>query len=475
MTAVERGHDDDIAFLPLHEVARRIKARELTSLAVTRLMLDRIARLNPVLNGYITVTAEAALAQAEGLDRLLEAGTCLGPLHGVPVAVKDNIATAGVRTTLASRLYADWVPAEDATVVQRLKQGGAVILGKANLYEFAFGGVHEDFGESRNPWDLSRSCSASSCGPACVVSAGLAYASLGTDTGGSIRLPAAACGLFGLKGTYGTVSRAGLAPAGYSLDHIGPLTRSVRDAALVQQVIAGFDGRDPASARRGADYTSVLDGGMQGLRIGVANGQAEERIDPEMRAAYEAALEVFRSGGAVLVEVDLPDHTLSRTIMWAVAASELAEAHHDDLRDRSGDFSPTVLSHIRQGAFLSATDYIRAQRLRRKIKDDYRAVMAQVDALIMPVVPFPAWTIGREEIEIEGVTEGLMACLTRYCPPFNITGQPAIAVPAGFSAAGLPLAFQIAGRWFDDGTILRLAQAYAGMTDWASRRPQFET
>jgi aspartyl-tRNA(Asn)/glutamyl-tRNA(Gln) amidotransferase subunit A len=457
VTAVAQIREEEVAFLPLHEVARRVRSRELSSLSVTRLLLDRIARLDPVLNGYITVMAEAALAQAEGLDRLLDAGTCLGPLHGVPVAVKDNIATAGVRTTLASRLYADWVPQEDATVVQRLKQGGAVILGKANLYEFAFGGVHEDFGESRNPWDLSRSCSASSCGPACVVAAGLAYASLGTDTGGSVRLPAAACGLFGLKGTYGTVSRAGLAPAGYSLDHIGPLTRNALDAALVQQVIAGFDKRDPASARRLVNYTDGLDKGIQGLRIGFPNAQADERIDPDMRAAYEHALDLLRSAGASVVAVDLPDHRISRTIMWAVASSELAEAHHADLRDRPQDFSPAVLSHIRQGAFLSATDYIRAQRLRRKITDDYRAVMATVDALVLPVVPFPAWTIG----------------LTRYCPPFNITGQPAIAVPAGFSSAGLPLAFQIAGRWFEDGTVLRVANTYAAMTDWASRRPIF--
>jgi aspartyl-tRNA(Asn)/glutamyl-tRNA(Gln) amidotransferase subunit A len=465
---------EDLAFLPLHEVARRIQARELTSLAVTRLILDRIARLDPGLNGYITVMAGAALAQAEGLDRLLEDGTCLGPLHGVPIAIKDNIATAGVRTTMASRIYADWVPEEDATVVRRLKQGGAVILGKANLYEFAFGGVHEDFGESRNPWDTSRSCSASSCGPGCVVAAGLAYASLGTDTGGSVRLPAAACGLFGLKGTYGTVSRVGLAAAGYSLDHIGPLTRTARDAALVQNAIAGFDPADPSSSRQAIDCTAGLDAGIRGLTIGVAAAQADERLDPEMRAAYEAALEVLRAQGAILTEVDLPEHGLSRTIMWAVAASELAEAHHDHLRDRPQDYSPAVLRHIRQGAFLSATDYVRAQRVRRKITAEYRAVMATVDVLVLPVVPYPAWPIGDEEVVIEGVAEGLMASLTRYCPAFNITGQPALSVPAGFSAGGLPLAFQIAGRWHEDAMVLRVAQAYEQVTDWSHRHPSLD-
>ena len=463
--------DEDIAFLPLSEVARLIREGTLTSVAVTRLMLDRIERLDPALNGYITVMAEAALAQAEGLDRLRDAGTSLGPLHGVPVAVKDNMATAGVRTTVGSRIYADWVPDEDATVVTRLRQGGAVILGKANLYEFAFGGVHEDFGESRNPWDRTRSCSASSCGPACVVAAGLAYASLGTDTGGSIRLPAAACGLYGLKGTYGSVSRAGLVPGGYSLDTIGPLTRSALDAGLVQQVIAGFDPRDPAMSRQVADCTSRIDAGIQGLTIGVPRPQADERMTPEMAQAYEAALGVLRAQGATLVTVDLPDHLLSRTIMWAVAASEIAEAHHDHLRDRPQDYSPAVLSHVRQGAFMSATDYIRAQRLRRKITQEYREVMTRVDALVMPVVPFPAWTIGDEQVSVDGVSEDLMGALTRYCPPFNITGQPAISVPSGFTSDGLPLAFQIAGRWHDEGMVLRVAQAYASATDWSRRRP----
>jgi aspartyl-tRNA(Asn)/glutamyl-tRNA(Gln) amidotransferase subunit A len=463
--------DEDVAFLPLFEVARLIREGMLTSVAVTRLMLDRIERLNPALNGYITVTGESALVQAEGLDRLREAGTCLGPLHGVPVAVKDNIATAGVRTTLASRIYADWVPDEDATVVERLKQGGAVILGKANLYEFAFGGVHEDFGESRNPWDQTRSCSASSCGPACVVAAGLAYASLGTDTGGSIRLPAAACGLFGLKGTYGSVSRAGLVPGGYSLDTIGPLTRSVLDAGLVQQVVAGFDARDPASSPRTSDCTAGLNAGIKGLTIGVPGPQADERLNPEMSEAFEAALVVLRAEGATLVTIDLPDHLLSRTIMWAVAASEMAEAHHATLRERPQDYSPTVLGHLRQGAFLSATDYIRAQRLRRKIVTEYQEVMTRVDAVVMPVVPFPAWTIGDDQVVVDGVPEDLMAALTRYCPPFNITGQPAISVPSGFTSGGLPLAFQIAGRWHDEAMVLRIAQAYASATDWSNRRP----
>jgi aspartyl-tRNA(Asn)/glutamyl-tRNA(Gln) amidotransferase subunit A len=444
-----------------------------TSAALTRLMLDRIARHNPALNCFITVTAESALQQAAAMHLLLQAGTDLGPLHGVPVAIKDNMATAGVRTTGASRILADWVPTEDATVVERMKQAGAVILGKANLYEFAYGGVHADYGETRNPWNPGRTCSASSSGSACAVAAGLAYASLGSDTGGSVRLPAAACGIVGHKPTYGLVSRAGVLPAGYSLDHVGPFARSVRDTALVLNAVAGPDARDPAGTRRpAADASADLDRGVGGLTIGVPHAQAGELIDAEMQAAYRAALAVLERAGARLIAVDLPDHLLSRTVMWAISASEMAEAHRETLRTRAQDYSPTVRGLIRQGAFLPAVEYVHAQRVRQKLMLDYQAVMRRVDVIAMPVVPFPAWPVGAEAVTVAGVTEGLMGCLTRYCPPFNITGQPAIAVPCGFDREGLPLGFQIAGRWHDEATVFRVAHAYEQATDWHRRRPK---
>lgn len=462
----------DLAFAPLADVVARISARQVTSAALTRLMLDRIARLNPVLNCYITVCAETAMRQAEALDRLLDAGTSLGPLHGVPVAIKDNMATAGIRTTAASRILADWVPDEDATVVTRLKQAGAVILGKTNLYEFAFGGVHEDYGETRNPWDQTRTCSASSSGPACAVAAGLAYASLGTDTGGSIRLPAAACGIIGLKPTYGLVSRAGVLPAGYSLDHVGPFARTVKDTALVLNAIAGPDARDAAGTRLPApDASTDLGRGTTGIKIGVPHTQESERIDHEMRDAYHAALAALERAGASMVEVELPDHLLSRTIMWAIAATELAESHRTWLATRAQDYSPVVRALVRQGAFLSGMDYVRAHRVRQKIIQDYAAVMKTVDVIAMPVVPFPAWPVAATEATIDGETEELMGALTRYCPPFNITGQPAVSVPCGFNRDGLPLAFQIAGRLHDDATALRVAQAYVKAAGGTARWP----
>jgi aspartyl-tRNA(Asn)/glutamyl-tRNA(Gln) amidotransferase subunit A len=465
--------DDDIAFAPLTEVARRIKAGEITSAGLTRRMLDRIDRLNPTLNCYITVCREQAIEQAESLDRMLAAGIDLGPLHGVPVAIKDNIATAGIRTTGGSRILKDWIPESDAPVVSRTRQAGAVILGKVTLYEFAYGGWHDDFGpETRNPWDLSRSCSASSSGPACVVAAGLAYASLGTDTGGSVRLPAAACNLVGLKPTYGLVSRAGVMSAGYSLDHVGPFGRTVADVAAYLQVVAGPEDRDPAGTRYPVpDYSVDLERGVKGMRIGVPLTQPSELIDREMGAAFEAAVAVLEREGARIVEIDVPDHLLSRTCMWAISASELAESHREWLQTRADDYSPTVRGLIKQGAFLPATEYIRAQRVRQKIILAYEAVMKQVELIAMPVVPFPAWTIGSQEITIGNSRENLMGCLTRYCPPFNITGMPAVSVPNGFSSSGLPLGFQIAGPLFDDARVLRAARAYERATDWHTRRP----
>jgi aspartyl-tRNA(Asn)/glutamyl-tRNA(Gln) amidotransferase subunit A len=464
--------DEVLPFVSLMEASKLVASRAVSSVELTTLLLARIEALNPEINAYITVTSESALAQARAMDGLLSAGVRLGPLHGVPIAVKDNIATAGVRTTGASPLYADWIPERDATVVARLRQAGAVLLGKLNMYELAFGGVHPDYGESRNPWNTNRACGASSSGPAAAVAAGLAYGSLGTDTGGSIRLPAAACGLVGLKPTYGVVSRAGVIPAGYSLDHVGPLTRTVRDAAVMLEALAGPDNRDRAGSQRPApDYLVGVEDGIEGLRVGVPRVQETELIDEEMRMACAEAVSVLEKAGARLIEIDLPDHLLSRSLMWAIAAAELAEAHRDRLRERTDAYSGRVRSAILQGAFLPATEYIHAQRVRQKLALDYAAAMERVDLIAMPVVPFAAWPIGADEVEIGAARENLMAGLTRYCPPFNITGQPAIALPAGFNRDGLPLSFQIAGRLHEDKLTLRAARAYERAAKWGERKP----
>lgn len=466
--------ESELAFLPLSEVAAMIAAGKVTSRTVTELMLSRIEKYDPRLNAYITVMKDSALAEADAMDLLRGQGTILGPLHGVPIAIKDNMETGGVVTTAASRLYRDHIPSRDATVVERLRRSGAVILGKLNMYELAFGGVHPDYGESRNPWNEERACGASSSGPAAAVAAGIAYGALGSDTGGSIRLPAAACGIVGLKATYGVISRAGVLPAGYSLDHVGPMTRTVRDTALMLQAMAGPDPRDPASSQRPApDYLAGIDLGIEGLRIGVPKKQPNEFIDAEMLAACENAYALLEKAGARLIEVEVPDHLMSRTLMWVIAGAELAESQRDLLRSRPEDYSQRVRSHITLGAFIPATEYVHAQRVRQKIAEAYAAVMQKVDLIAMPVVPFPAWEIGAEEVSFGGQREDLMPGLTRYCPPFNMTGQPAIALPAGFDAQGLPLSFQIGGRLHEDALVLRAAQAYEKLAPVFTAPPKY--
>jgi len=462
----------DLPYQSAAHVAAQIRDRKVSSAELTRLMLERIEELNPKLNAFITVLADQATAQAEAADRLLAAGTNLGPLHGVPIAVKDNVQSEGIRTTAASRILADWVPDKDATVLTRYKRGGAVVLGKLNMYEFAYGGVHEDYGECLNPWDLTRCCSASSSGPACAVAAGLAYGSIGSDTGGSVRLPAAACGIVGHKPTYGVVSRAGVLPGSYSLDHVGPFGRTVLDVALQMQVLAGYDEKDPASARETPpDFTAALESGLRGMVVGVPKRQASEIIDAEMLEAFEEALRVLEREGAVVTPIEVPDHLLSRTAMWGISAPEIAEAHRDWIRNRPMDYSPTVRNLVVNGEFLPATEYVHAHRVRQVIRNAYAEVMKKVDVIAMPVVPFPAWEVGAERVQIGPHDEALMPALTRYCPPFNMTGQPAVSVPCGFNRAGLPLAFQVAGSWHQDATVLRVARAYERVTDWHEKRP----
>jgi aspartyl-tRNA(Asn)/glutamyl-tRNA(Gln) amidotransferase subunit A len=469
---VEQALTRDLPLQSLTEISRLIKGKEISPVELTAAMLDRVDHLNSKLNCYITVLHDEAMRQAEALERLMLSGVWLGPMHGVPVALKDNIATSEVRTTAGSRILADWIPHTDATVAARLKAGGAILLGKLSMYEFAFGGWHPDYGETHNPWDISRCCAASSSGSACAVAASLAFGSMGTDTGGSVRIPAAVCGIYGFKPTYGLVSRAGVVPGSYNLDHVGPLGRTVRDVAVQLGVVAGFDDRDPASVYAPVtDYQGTLELGAKGVQIGVPKPQEGEIIDPEMRAAVEGALRTLEDEGAVLVEVELPNHLDARTVMWAISAAEVAEYHRPYVRTRRHEYSDDVGRRILVGEFLPATEYVHAQRVRQKIRAEYERVMAQVDVIALPIVPLPAWKIGEEIVKIDTLEENVMAAMTRYAPPSNLTGQPALTVPCGFNRLGLPLAFQIVGRLLDDAKVLRVGRAYERVTDWHRRRP----
>ncbi|MDR7482446.1 MAG: amidase [Armatimonadota bacterium] len=463
---------DDLCTRPLTEVAELVRRREVSPTEVTGALLDRVARLGPTLNCYISVLGELAWQRAREAEELLARGTYLGPLHGIPLSLKDNIATAGVRTTAGSPILADWVPQTSATVADRLAAAGGVLLAKANLYEFAYGAPHPAYGPTRNPWNRDRTCGGSSSGSAAAVAAGLCYGSLGTDTGGSVRIPAAFCGVVGLKPTYGRVSRAGVVPVGYNLDHVGPIARTVRDAAVLLGVIAGPDPADPTAVTLPVpDYAADLDEGVRGLRVGILRPQSSERIEPEVRAIVGRAYGVIEREGATLSEVALPDLAQARTVMWTISAAEAAEYHRPYLRTRASDYHPVVRSLLETGEFILAADYVRAQRVRQRMALDVRSAMAGVDAVVLPALPVPAYPIGQRTMRVGGEEEDVLSIITRYTALFNLTGHPAIVLPCGFTSEGLPVGVQIVGHPFQEARLLRIAYAYEQAAGLHLRRP----
>lgn len=463
---------DDLCCRPLTEAAELVRRREVSPVEVTDAVLDRIERIGPSLNCYITVLADQARRRARELEELLAAGTYLGPLHGIPLSLKDNIATAGVRTTAGSPILADWVPETSATVADRLAAAGTVVVAKANLYEFAYGAPHPTYGPTRNPWIPGRTCGGSSSGSAAGVSAGLCYGSFGTDTGGSVRIPAGFCGIVGLKPTYGRVSRAGVIPVSYTLDHVGPLTRTVRDAAVLLKAIAGPDPADPTAVNRPVpDYAADLDRGVRGLRVGIPRPQPSELIDPEVRAIVGRAYRVIEREGAGLSEVSLPDLVQARTVMWTISAAEAVEYHRPYLRTRASDYHPVVRSLLETGEFIPAADYVHAQRVRQRMVQDLRSAMTGVDALILPALPVSAYPIGQRTITVGGPEEDVLAAITAYTSLFNVTGHPAIVLPCGFTSEGLPVGLQMVGHPFEEARLLLLAHAYEQAAGLSPRQP----
>jgi len=439
------------------ELASRLRRKEVSPLELTRACLDRIGRLNSALNAFITVTAESALAEAQAAEIEISRGEWRGPLHGIPIALKDLIDTAGTRTTAASALYQNRVPTEDAEVVRRLRQAGAVILGKNNLHEFAYGGssLVSFFGDVRNPRNGAHIAGGSSGGSASAVAAGLCYAAIGTDTAGSIREPAALCGCVGLKPTYGRVSTRGVLPLSWSLDHVGPLTATVGDAAVVLQAIAGYDAREVNSADVPAvDYLSALGEGTKTLRVGIPRAYFYDELDDEVRAAVADALRVIKTLVAETREVE-PEIPTDRVVQNA----ESYAVHADHIARTPELYQAETLRRIRFGQNISATEYIRwRQELdhERRLAHDF---FAEVDLLITPTTPIPAPAIADLRKDPEALRPAELALL-RNTRPFNVWGLPAISVPCGFTKGGLPIGLQIAGpRWRED-LVLRLAHAY---------------
>ncbi len=460
--------------LTLEELSSLLRDKRVSPVEVTQAYLERIDALDETLNAYITVMREQALADARHCEDEILRGDYRGPLHGVPVALKDLYDTAGVRTTAASKIYAHRVPDEDATSVARLRAAGAVIIGKTNLHEFAYGVTTDSsyFGPTQNPWNLERVAGGSSGGSGAAVAAGLCAAATGSDTGGSIRIPAALCGIIGLKPTYGRISCQGLLPLSWTLDHPGPMTRSVYGAAVMLAAMAGYDPRDPASADVPVpDYTAGLRDGVADLRIGVDPQWALSGIHQEVRVAFQKALAMLDGLGAEIVEVSVPGVIEGMEAALVILMAEATGIHTEFLRSRPDDYQPDVRARLEKGFVIKGTDYGRARRSGELLRRDLATLFQRVDLLATPMCGIPAPRLGQREAIIDGEAVPVMLPLTRYTRAFNLTGLPAISVPCGFSSEGLPIGLQLVGRAWDEATALRAAYAYEMATEWAQRGP----
>ena len=456
-------------WLTAAEIGSAYAAGKLAPVELVNALLARIEKLDSRINAFIDVGAERALEDARNAEKEIRAGHIRGPLHGVPIGLKDIFDVAGLRTTCHSKIRRDHIARADAAVVSRLRAAGAVLLGKLALHEFAFGGPAFDlpFPPARNPWNVAHHPGGSSSGSGAAVASGMVPVALGTDTGGSVRNPAGACGLVGLKPTYGLVSRRGVFPLSYTMDHVGPLTRTVRDTALLLDTIAGYDAADVGSAPASvSDFTRDLDRGVRGLRIGFVRHFHERDIqaDPEMAAGIEQALGTLKAEGALIRDVTLPPLSEIAGVHRVIMMGEAYAVHEKWLKEQPGNYAATTRRKLLPGAFLSAGDYVQAQRRRREIIAAVENVFADVDVLLTANAMDPACRI--DDDDSIGRTYPRQARA-----PFNLTGHPAIAVPAGFSKAGLPLSIQIVGRFFDDATVLRAANAYERAAGHVVRRP----
>lgn len=441
---------DDLLFAPIAEIARRYRAGTLSPVAVTGRALGRIAALNPTLNAFISVNADAALAEAQQAEAELRAGTDRGLLHGIPVALKDLVDTAGVRTTCGARILADHVPERDARIVQHLRAAGAVLLGKTNMLEFAYGIVHPDFGPTWNPYDPERTAGGSSGGSAAAVAAGLCYAAVGTDTGGSIRIPAAYCGVAGFKPTYGLVSLDGVFPLSWSLDHAGPIARTAADAALLLDALLG---RQPAP---------IQPADLRGLRLGVLDAHRQgAEMEPAVAAAFDAACAALERAGAQLAAVSIPELAQADDALHPLIAPEASVIHAAWFAERPDDYAPLTRQAIEGGFAVAAVDYVRAQQFRRRLTEQFMAAFGHIDAILSPTSPWVAPFRDPPPGDPAGEAEA------RRTGPYNLTGLPALTVNCGFgpgsTKAALPIGLQIAAPLNADALCLAVGAAFEAL------------
>ncbi len=462
--------DNEMLKLTISEIAPMIQSRAVSPVELTEAALAEAERQQATLNSFITILREDALAQAEQAEDELSRGEYRGPLHGIPIGIKDNIATGGIRTTLGTRVLQDHVPAEDAEVVRRVKEAGGIILGKENLEEFAAGATSNNphYGAVHNPWGLDHIPGGSSGGGGANVAAGVTFASLGTDLGGSVRLPGAFCGVVGLKQTFGRVSQRGLLVTSFNGDHIGPMTRSVRDSALVLQAIAGYDPLDPSTVPVPVDdYALVMERGIQGLTMGIPSNHYFDLLDPEVETAVRRAIATLEELGVESREVSLPNMQYVGAIRFAAMADSVV-THEPFIASSREDYGPDTLYRTLAGQFVLGRDYSKAMKVQRIIKEEHARVLQDVDFLVTPTTPMPAPRIDAETIEVDGKRQRVRGPgsghVSRNTSPENATGFPAITVPCGFSELGLPIGLQIIGRPWEEGNMFRLAHAYEGLS-----------
>jgi aspartyl-tRNA(Asn)/glutamyl-tRNA(Gln) amidotransferase subunit A len=464
----------EICYRSAGELSRLVQSKQLSPVEIIDAHLQRIDATEPILNSFITLLPEEARSAARRAESEIQQGNYRGPLHGIPVGLKDLFNTAGVRTTSGSRIFDNFVPENDCTVAARLREAGGILLGKLNMHPFAYGptGENPDYGHMHNPWDPDRVSGGSSGGSGSATASGQCVITTGTDTGGSIRIPSALCGIVGLKPTYGLVSRHGMTPLAWTMDHPGPMVRTVEDAALTMNAIAGHDPNDVASAQVVVpDYTKALTGDVRGLRIGMPREYFEAPVDPQVAQAVRDAVGVLESMGAEVTEVSFPMFEYSQPISSAILMAEASACHRDLLRRHGDKLYPPVRLRLEGGLFISAADYLRAQQGRTLLDREARGLLEQVDLLAGPTEPVTAPELGAAQVPVGEDTLGTVAALTQFTRPYNITGFPAISIPCGFSDSGLPIGLQLAGRPFDEVTVLRAAHAYEQATEWHKRRP----
>jgi len=467
-SVVLKGKSGEVTQLNLKDASGLVRRKAVSPVELTQACLARIERLNPALNAFITVTADQALREAHDAEAEIQKGKWRGPLHGIPIALKDLFDTAGVRTTAGSGVFKDRIPQNDAEVVRRLRGAGAVLLGKLNMHEFAYGAtsVPSYFGAVHNPWKLDRIAGGSSGGSAAAVATGLCFGALGSDTGGSIRQPSAYCGIAGLKPTYGRVSTRGVIPLSWSLDHVGPMGRTVGDAALLLEAIAGYDPQETTSVDAPVpDYAQALRAKISALRLGVPQKMFFEQIEPEIAMAVNQAIEVLRKLTAGVRDVELPPY---RTL--PVVAAE-AYAYHAAYVTKTPElYQPSVRERVESGKNITAEAYIEGRRELDRLRRVVREVFTGVDLLITPTTPVSPATIA-ESANVEVPPPGGVGLSLRNTQPFDIFGLPAISVPCGFTSSGLPIGLQITGPHWGEPTVLALAHAYEQTTEWHMRRP----